>query len=317
MLLFAAVCWPAWSGLLLPSASVPVLIKPGMTAGAVAAHLKAEGLIFSTRYFLLIARLREAEARLQPGSYRFSPRTRDEAMVRALTTGQHFRQRITIPEGFTAQEIAARFASHGLADQAAFLREVARRGLEGRLFPDTYFFSPGTPVGSLLDAMEGRFERVYGESGLRSAARAAGWTDLQVVTLASLIEKEARTPNDRLLISGVFHNRMRRGWLLESCASVQYALGGHRRTLTYRDLAVRSPYNTYRRAGLPPGPICNPGKAALIAALEPATTEAMFFVVGDQGTHVFSRYLADHLKAQGRRARKVLLRLHGGQPGGG
>ena len=123
-----------------------------------------------------------------------------------------------------------------------------------------------------------------------------------IVTLASLVEKEARVPQERAVIAGVFYNRLRKRWRLESCASVEYALGKWKRKLSYKDLAVDSPYNTYLHFGLPPGPICNPGQAALEAAAHPAATDMMFFIAEGDGTHRFSRYYKEHL--EGKRQRK-------------
>jgi len=134
---------------------------------------------------------------------------------------------------------------------------------------------------------------------MTAQAKALHLSYAQIVTLASLVEKEARAPQERPLIAGVFYNRLRKHWRLESCATVEYALGTWKPQLTYKDLDVQSPYNTYRHFGLPPGPICNPGAASLEAAAHPAPTDMMFFVADGQGTHRFSRYYKEHLAAQG------------------
>jgi conserved hypothetical protein, YceG family len=129
-------------------------------------------------------------------------------------------------------------------------------------------------------------------------------SEREVVTLASIIEQEAAKAEEQPLVSAVFHNRLKKRWFLESCATVQFAIGKHKEKLSLKDTQVRHPYNTYRNYGLPPGPICNPGAGALRAALHPAETDAMFFVASSSGTHMFSRYFSDHLKNKSKRKRR-------------
>ena len=144
-----------------------------------------------------------------------------------------------------------------------------------------------------MDILNNQFKKIYTDD-FSERAKQIKMPEDKVIILASIIEKEAKKNVERPLISGVFHNRIRKGWNLESCATVLYALGKHKDSLTYKDIKVESPYNTYIHPGVPPGPICNPGLASIKAALYPATTDDMFFVADGSGTHNFSKYFAEH-----------------------
>jgi len=205
--------------------------------------------------------------------------------------------KITFPEGWTAKQMAAHLQSKNITDPEQFLQIVASEHHEGFLFPDTYFFQQSIPARDVVDRLVRRFHEVA-PNDLEQQAKALHLSYNQLVTLASLVEKEARAPQERPIIAGVFLNRLRKHWRLESCATVEYALGDWKAQLTYKDLDVVSPYNTYRHFGLPPGPICNPGLAALQAAAHPAKTEMMFFVADGSGTHRFSQYYDQHLAVQ-------------------
>ena len=205
--------------------------------------------------------------------------------------------RVTFPEGWTARQMAALLESRGVTSAAGFLAEVRKGPWEGFLFPDTYFLEQGLSPLQVISRLIRRFhEKAPGD--MIAQANILRVTYRQIVMMASLVEKEARAPQERAVIAGVFYNRLRKRWRLESCATVQYALGAWKPQLTYKDLEVESPYNTYRHYGLPPGPICNPGAAALEAAAHPAATDMMFFVSNGQGTHRFSRYYEEHLAVQ-------------------
>jgi len=180
-----------------------------------------------------------------------------------------------------------------LADEKKFLSIVRREKLEGYLFPETYFFETGTSEEEIISTMEKEFERRITPEML-ARTRELKLSLHQLITLASIIEMEA-TEYDKALVSAVFHNRLKKRMRLKSCATVIYALGKHKERLTYRDLRVKSPYNTYIHYGLPLGPICNPGMGSIKAALYPADTDALFFVVDrTTGKHIFSRYYRQH-----------------------
>ena len=169
-------------------------------------------------------------------------------------------------------------------------------GIEGYLFPDTYDFEPGTAPREVVRRLLERFRRV--SASLAEKREAAGMSEEEMVILASVVEKETGSAGERALVAGVFHNRMRRGMKLQSDPTIIYGRDGEwSRPITRSDLANPHPYNTYAHAGLPPGPIANPGKAALEAAVSPQATKALYFVSRNDGTHVFSRSLKEHNRA--------------------
>ncbi len=175
--------------------------------------------------------------------------------------------------------------------------------MEGYLFPETYFIDYDASPEEIVDMMVDQFNKVFTQT-MEERGKKFKFTKRDTIILASIIEKEAVKDEERPLISAVFHNRLKKRWYLESCATVQYALGEHKEKLTYEDVKVNSPYNTYIHFGLPPGPICNPGLAAIEAALYPADTDLMFFVSEGEGTHRFSKYYKKHLEVQKKKPKK-------------
>lgn len=292
----------------LPATTVLVEIPVGARAQQVGEILAEHGLILSPGVFKGLAMATGQARRLKAGTYQFSPRLTSWNMLWAIARGHTVRVKVTVPEGWTARQIADRLQALGVTEAAPFLAMVQAQRLEGQLFPETYFFPSKSPPEAVIKVFLREFERRVQplltdalDPHRKSVMHVLQLRPQQLLTLASLIEREARVPEERPLIAGVFYNRLKRGWLLESCATVQYALGASRPQLTYEDLDVDSPYNTYRHAGLPPGPICNPGAASIQAALNPAKTDALFFVADGQGTHRFSRYYQEHLEEQRRR----------------
>ena len=273
-------------------------VPRGASVREIAASLKREGMIQNRWPFLLWARLTHGPIR--PGVYILRAGASARSLLQSLRQGPPT-IKLTFPEGWTAKQMAARLEAEGVAAAAPFLAQVAQGHYEGFLFPDTYLFDQGVSPRLVVDRMVRRFHEKEPKD-MAERAKALHLTYAQIVTLASLVEKEARVPQERPIIAGVFLNRLKKHWRLESCASVEYALGAWKPQLTYKDLEVVSPYNTYRHAGLPPGPICNPGAAALEAAAHPAPTDMMFFVAEGGGTHRFSKYYKEHLA--GKRMRK-------------
>lgn len=283
-----------------------VTVPPGASLRAIAAQLDAAGLIRSPLAFMVAARTRRLAARLQSGEYLIEPSSSTLEILDKLALGQVVLHRLTVPEGYTAAQIAAALEAAGLGERSSFLRLVrqegdtfswpflaGRRNLEGYLFPETYYFPRGLAARQIVTAMLARFdERVTPR--LRAEAETRGISLAQAVTVAAMVEREARLPVERPIIAGVIYNRLRRGWRLEIDATVLYALGRHGGLVTNADLQVESPYNTYRYAGLPPGPIANPGLAAIEAAVRPADTPYMFYVLRPDGTHAFSRTFEEH-----------------------
>jgi UPF0755 protein len=210
---------------------------------------------------------------------------------------------VTIPEGFTSEQIATRLQAAGIGDAATFTHAFASdstvidgartKNLEGFLFPDTYLVPVGAPPGEI----EQQFETAFSSALPRDAAQRARALHLsvpQVVTVASLVEREAKVDRDRPLIAGVIYHRLQLGMPLEIDATIEYALPHHKTELSRSDLAIDSPYNTYLHAGLPPTPIANPGRASLEAAFHPASTKALYYVYCGGGRHAFADTLAEH-----------------------
>lgn len=297
-------------------ASLRVEIPVGASSGEIARLLADRGLIRSPLAFRLYLHLKRLDKALKAGEYELSPGLSPASIAGILAEGRTALYRVTIPEGFTLKQIAARLAEAGLVEEDRFWEAAASapfdyefladgppgsQRLEGFLFPDTYYFARGTPAEEIIAAMLRRFRTVFtGEMEARAAE--LGLTVRQAVTLASLVEREAKLESERPLVAAVFHNRLRLGLKLESCATVQYLLDKPKPVLLEEDLKIPSPYNTYLHPGLPPGPIASPGLSSLKAALYPASVPYLYFVANPDGSHTFSRTLAEHLRA-GRAAR--------------
>lgn len=289
----AVVLLAGW--LRLTPAPVEVVIPPGASAKEIASILHGAGLISMRAVFVPVVRLTGKAHELKAGTFLIPGRSSIFKVIRILTEGKAQYVKVTIPEGFNSRQVAEVLASHNVVQRDRFLQLVQQQKLEGYLFPDTYFFEANTPEEKVIERLTAQFNRHF-TPAMDERCRELGFTRHQAVTLASIIEREAARAEERPLISGVFHNRLKKHWYLESCATVEYALGEHKAKLTLKDLRLKSPYNTYRTFGLPPGPICNPGAPSLDAALNPAKTDAMFFVVKGGGSHSFSRYFNEHLK---------------------
>jgi UPF0755 protein len=221
-----------------------------------------------------------------------------------LKTGRFAMNRFVIPEGLTLAQIEGLWEREGYGTAEEFHRvasglqwcqeyDIKGDTVEGYLFPNTYQISEGTPPRQAIKMMLNEFNRQW-TTPLREEAKSLGLSTHEVITLASIIEKEAKCPDERPLISAVFHNRLRLGWRLDADVTVLYALGNPKRRLTSADLSVTSPYNTYTYKGLPPGPICNPGMASILAALRPASVPYLYFVAVGDGRHYFSTTLNEH-----------------------
>jgi len=297
-----------------PRQSMVIEIPRGASTADIAALLQREGLIRNAILFRVYAYLKGLDSRLQSGEYQFSPAMTVKEILSYLARGKVVEHSFTVPEGLTVEQVAALLESRGLGSRKRFL-EVARSGdlrpefvprdvplrepLEGYLFPETYLLTRGTGEEEIVRIMLDRFHTVFTPE-FRRRARELGLSVHEVVTLASIIEKEAAVDRERPLISAVFHNRRRLGMRLDADPTVKYVMASPPQILSLKDLEVDSPYNTYKYAGLPPGPIANPGEAALRAALYPADVDYLFFVAKNDGTHVFSRTLREHLAAKQR-----------------
>jgi UPF0755 protein len=221
-------------------------------------------------------------------------------------------KRFTIPEGFELRQIAERLESEGLVNKDefyaaidkskfdyAFVKDIPNRDnkLEGYLFPDTYDVFKNATEEEIINKMLNRFDQVFTEE-YRQRAKELNMSYDQVITLASIIEREAKLDKERKIISAVFHNRLKKNIKLQSCATVQYLLKEQKEVLTYKDLEVDSPYNTYKYAGLPKGPIASPGAKSIEAALYPDKVDYLYFVANKDGSHIFTKTYQEHLNAQ-------------------
>jgi UPF0755 protein len=278
------------------AATLRFQVHRGVPARTIAHDLRAQGLLSSPWSFLVWVKIFGHPGALKPGVYELSTRDSGLSIFRKLRQGPPL-VRVTFPEGWTCRQMAELLEARGVTPAVDFLALVNKEKREGFLFPDTYFFEQGLQPDEVIARLTARFKEKVPKD-FKERAQAMKLSYGQLVTLASIVEKEARAPQERPLIAGVFLNRLRKHWYLESCATVEYALGSWKAHLMYKDLQVVSPYNTYRHPGLPPGPICNPGAAALDAAAHPAQTDMMFFVADGSGTHRFSRYYKEHLEIQ-------------------
>jgi UPF0755 protein len=251
---------------------------------------------------------------MKAGEYELQPSMALVQIIDKLARGDATAVWFTVPEGYTVDQVADTLAQLGMVDRRRFLNlvqsgsarfdqglKIPRRSLEGYLFPDSYKFKKGVSERTIVAGMLHNFHSKVAED-LGEDVRSSSLPLDKIVTLASLIEREARVPEDRPLIAAVIYNRMKRHMLLQIDASVLYALGHHKERVLLADLKVNSPYNTYKYPGLPPGPICSPGLASIRAALRPARADYLYYVARADGSHIFSTTLAEH-NAAVRRAR--------------
>ncbi len=289
-----------------------VEIPSGAGVGEIAERLQEERVIRSKYAFLLYLKWCGEGKDLKAGDYTFSPDMPLSRIVKALKSGiseeGEARARITIPEGYTLNQIADMLVSRQVLSQSQFLAvatdpnaiqalhvafPLPKQTLEGYLFPDTYFFGHNVPPEKVIETMLMNFFAKFYRPYQQEIAKRN--LDLHMlVTVASMIEREAKIPSDRAKIAGVIYNRLEKKMRLEVDATVLYALGRHKSHVTFADLKVKSPYNTYRVAGLPPGPIANPGLASLVAALLPENHDYLYYVALPNGSHLFSRTKTEH-----------------------
>jgi len=303
--------------------TVTVVIEPGTPVSVVAYRLQAAGVIGNHSGLVAAARLTASQRSIQAGRFHFPGGENLLGVLRRLTSGDTVHELVTIPEGLRAPEIAGIIAREAKVDSAAFVALVADSSfiaavlpadggqnrpasLAGYILPETYNIYYRMEAAEVLRLMVGHFLDLW-ERALAEPARERGLTRHEVATLASIIEREAASEGERPIISAVFHNRLRRGMRLESCATVLFALGRYKRRLWERDLQVESPYNTYLHRGLPPGPIANAGEASLRAAVDPAETDYLYFVARGDGTHIFSRTFAEHVRAKNGQGEGILV----------
>ena len=285
-------------------------IKWGTPLSKIAEDLQTAGIVSSAGNFKFAVRLLGKKNNLRAGKFRLTKGSSNYRVIKFLSEGPQSFIKVTIPEGVTAAKIAGicrteleidstRFMS--LVSDTAFIKRFGMKtvSLEGYLYPETYYFTYGVNEEQVLSKLLHQFKTLVSDS-LERRAFAMGYSLSEIVTLASIIEGEAMIDSEMVFISSVYHNRLRLGMLLQADPTVQYILPNGPRRLLSRDLEIDSPYNTYLYAGLPPGPISNPGIKAIRASLYPAPTDYLFFVANGKGGHAFSARLSQHLRAKGK-----------------
>jgi UPF0755 protein len=284
-----------------------VELPAGSSVSGMASRLAEAGVVRDRLTFRLAARISGNERRLQAGEYRFAAAATPWEVVDRLSRGDVYAHAVTFPEGLTIREMAQVFGETPLGSAEEFLDaanapaliasvDPGARSLEGYLFPDTYSLARRAGAEAMIRAMVARFERTF-DAPRRAQAEARGMTPREVVTLASLVEKETAVPAERPTVAAVYLNRLRIGMPLQCDPTVIYAMmlaGRWKGNIGRADLQIDSPYNTYRYRGLPPGPIASPGIGAIDAVLAPADVPYLYFVSRNDGTHVFASTLAEH-----------------------
>ena len=284
-----------------------VIIPRGASFGQATDSLAGAGLIGYPKLFRLYGRVTGGDRNIKPGTYLLKHGTPWTDIVSALNGGHGLVNTVTIPEGYTIAQLTPLLAktlkvpadsvTAAVSDTALLARlDVPNKTLEGYLFPDTYAFPLGTTARQAVREMVYSFERRWRPDWDSSA------TELKInrndlVTMASIVEKEARVPEERPVIAAVYYNRLKRGMLLQADPTVQYAIGHHVGRVLYKDLTIDSPYNTYVHKGLPPGPVASPGAASLAAAANPANVPYLYFVATRDGHHEFRMTLEQHTDA--------------------
>jgi UPF0755 protein len=292
-------------------------VPEGTGLSAVTDTLASRDIIESPLFFRLYTQVKGSAGSIKPGVYEMRAGTSWSEILDKLVSGDIVRESLVIPEGWTATQIGERIAALAsvpadsvlplLLDTAAARRHgVPGPTLEGYLYPATYLLPVGIDAPRVIEAMVKRYQSVWTPE-LRALADSAGLSEREVVTLASIVEKEAKRWTERDTIAAVYRNRLRIGMPLQADPTVQYALGAHQTRLLYAHIrnVADNPYNTYTHAGLPPGPIASPSEGSIRAVLRPADADYLYFVARPDGTHQFTRSLAEHNAAKNRIRREM------------
>ena len=288
--------------------NIYMVVKPGTTASEISDRLMQLGVIDSRLRFWWLMKLQGDASKFKTGTYAFAPHMDEQAVLDKLVAGDTTVVKFTIPEGFGIKEIAKRLADEGLVDEQEFLAEAkdfapydymkkrpnVRYAAEGYLFPDTYVIHSDVSAEGIMKMMAEDFDTRL-TPALRQQAAAKGLSIHDLITLASLVEKEARYDEDRPIIAQVFFKRLQMGMPLQSDTTLQYLMAGPKEDVSIADTKIDSPYNTYQHEGLPPGPIASPGMKSILAVLNPANTDYLYFVADRQGHNHYSQTYDEHL----------------------
>lgn len=284
-----------------------LLIEPGTPLRRIAETLQEASVISDKNLFMMLARFYREGKSVKAGEYQFTTSMLPTEVLTKLQDGKIYFRTAAIPEGYTLRQIADLLAEQGLVDKEKFLAfvfsadtaaefKVEAQSLEGYLFPNTYYIHRGMEEKAIVQEMVKEFWQVM-TPDLQEEIRRKGFTVHEIVTLASIVEKEARVPEERELIAAVYHNRLKIKMKLDSDPTVIYGIDDFDGNLTRAHLQTETAYNTYKRRGLPPGPIANPGKSSILAAIRPAEVKYLYFVARNDGTHQFSHTYQEHLRA--------------------
>jgi len=284
-----------------------ITIPMGASLQEITHLLYSKGVIHSQPLFSLLVRFREADTKIKSGEYQLTNRMVPIEVLNKLMRGEQIKYSVTIPEGLNIAQIADQYEKAGMAERNRFVELATDQNfisalgmqeetLEGYLFPDTYKFIRNIGEKNIIRSMVQRFNEVYSE-GFKKRSQEINLSQRETITLASLIEKETGSPQERSMISAVFHNRLKLHMPLQCDPTVIFGLKNFNRTITKEDLKTWTPYNTYLISGLPPTPIASPGVDSIKAALYPEDVNYLFFVSKNDGTHYFSSTLAEHNRA--------------------
>ena len=290
------------------SRSITFEVQPGMTLKQVTLELFNQRLILSPSAFQAIAYIQDKEKQIMVGEFSLSPSMLPTEIILRLTSGKTILYPLTIPEGYRITEIASLLDTQGLASSEVFIlqtqdkdliksMDIPTDSLEGYLFPETYYLSKLTPEKKIVQKMVNTFKEKVLKPQLLKSTKESPLSLHEIITLASLIEKETGLDSERKLISSVFHNRLRKNMRLQTDPTVIYAIEKFDGNIRKRDLKIDSPYNTYRYKGLPPGPISSPGIKSIEAAIFPIKSNHLYFVSRQDGSHHFSSTLVEHNQA--------------------
>ena len=274
---------------------VEVLIPKGSSPHKISKILKDSEVISSQKLFIALIKFYGYSTKLQAGLYDFNTKDSLSVIIEKIKNGESKNIKVTIPEGFNIKQIAKVLSENNICDGKNFILLAQQQNMEGYLFPNTYFLLPQMSEQEVINVMNEEFNKFWTkekEERLQQINR----TKRDVIILASIVEKEAIADSERPIIAGVFLNRLAKGMRLESCSTVLYAMGINKERLSFEDLKIDSPYNTYKYKGLPPGPICSPGAKAIDAVLYPQVTDSLYFVSKGNGTHYFSSTFEQHIK---------------------
>ena len=292
------------------ASKIPITIKAGTSAREIGNQLEKLRIIRNRDLFSWSVRLLSKSTSLKAGKYQLNGKQTTLSTITLLQKAPILINKATVPEGLTILQAGRILEHQGIVDAKKFVElatdslftkslGIPSSNLEGYLFPETYHFAPTDDEEKVINMMVTQFNKVFNDT-LQKLLGKINLTRHELVTLASIVELEAKEKNELTTIAGVFLKRMSLNRRLESCATVEFALGRHKKRLTNHDLRVKSPYNTYRHSGLPPGPIGSPGRLALWSSLNPEATDFLYFVARGDGSHIFSRTNREHELAKRR-----------------